>query len=206
MTYSKVPQSMEEHTASSHAITIQTPAIKIIAEVLTAIAVVWILVSIAGGDWVVVQFQYQADLVWQWGLWHTCNTIAPETVVCVETEWLTVCLIFCMVALLLTLTATCCGVLGLKLGTDDRNNIFYTIAGSIMSFVALLELIVVIIFPVKFGANIQMVETVQRWDFDWTYGFAWGGLIFSLGAAIFFFLPVKEHEPVETKYYTKEYS
>ena len=47
----------------------------------------------------------------------------------------------------------------------------------------------VIIFPVKFGDNIVNSETVRRWDFDWTYGFAWGALIFSVGATIFFFLP-----------------
>lgn len=49
---------------------------------------------------------------------------------------------------------------------------------------------VVIIFPVKFGDDIIVhSDTVKRWDFDWTYGFAWGALIFSVGASVFFLLP-----------------
>ena len=48
---------------------------------------------------------------------------------------------------------------------------------------------VVVIFPVKFGDDIVNSETVMRWDFDWTYGFAWGAFIFSAGAAVFFLLP-----------------
>ena len=50
---------------------------------------------------------------------------------------------------------------------------------------------VVVIFPVKFGQDIRYAEAVRRWDFDWAYGFAWGGLIFSIGAAVSFVLPMK---------------
>ena len=53
---------------------------------------------------------------------------------------------------------------------------------------------VVIIFPVKFSDNIVNSELVMRWDYDWTYGFAWGAFIFSAGAAVFFLLPNGDKE------------
>lgn len=61
----------------------------------------------------------------------------------------------------------------------------------ILFLTAILEFVVVVTFPVKFGQDIIMVEAVRRWEFDWAYGFAWGGLVFSVGAAIFFLLPNK---------------
>ena len=72
-----------------------------------------------------------------------------------------------------------------------------------VSVSAFLELLVVIIFPIKFGENISQSHLVRRWDFDWTYGFAWGGVIFSIGAAVFFLLPVKSEEEVTTFYGTE---
>ena len=58
----------------------------------------------------------------------------------------------------------------------------------------------VVIFPVKFGDDILNSDTVRRWDFDWTYGFAWGAFIFSIGAALFFFLPDGKKEENENSY------
>ena len=68
---------------------------------------------------------------------------------------------------------------------------------------AVLELLVVIIFPVKFGEDISLSHLVRRWDFDWTYGFAWGGVIFSIGAVVFFLLPIKSETEVTTFYSTR---
>ena len=67
---------------------------------------------------------------------------------------------------------------------------------------------VVIIFPVKFGDDIINSETVKRWDFDWTYGFAWGAFIFSVGAVVFFFLPggCKQETAISTTSYSPDFS
>ncbi|XP_045172949.1 transmembrane protein 47-like [Mercenaria mercenaria] len=168
-------------------VTVITP-VKIIAEVLSVITVVWLIVSVAGEGWVVVRFLYFEDRTWTWGLWRTCNKLEEAFSVCIKEEWLTVCLVFSIMALILSLAATVCGVLGMR-DTESRRNIFYTVAAGFLSVVALLEFMVVVIFPVKFGEDIKKAEAVRRWDFDWAYGFAWGGLLFSIGAAVFFVIP-----------------
>ena len=44
----------------------------------------WLIVSIAGPEWVDVKFKYQKDKTWNWGIWRTCNTIDGEEKVCME--------------------------------------------------------------------------------------------------------------------------
>ncbi|XP_060573723.1 transmembrane protein 47-like [Ruditapes philippinarum] len=166
-----------------------TPA-KIVAEVLCVITVVWLLVAVAGEGWVVVRFLYFEDQTWTWGLWKTCNRLEDVLIICVNEDWITVCLVFSIIALILSMAASVCGLLGMR-DPDNKPNIFYKVAAGFLSVVALLEFMVVVIFPVKFGQDIRYAEAVRRWDFDWAYGFAWGGLIFSIGAAISFVMPMK---------------
>ncbi|KAL4224050.1 hypothetical protein ACF0H5_017507 [Mactra antiquata] len=163
--------------------------VKIIAEILSIIAVIWLIVSIAGKGWVVVRFLYY-DEYWIWGLWKTCNYLQGRISVCIQEEWITVCLVLSIMALIFSVAGAVCGILGIR-DTVLKTNIFYTVAAGFLIVVAILEFVVVVTFPVKFGQDIIMVESVRRWEFDWAYGFAWGGLVFSIGAAVFFLLPNK---------------
>jgi len=58
-----------------------------------------------------------------------------------------------------------------------------------LSFSVFIEFVVVVTYPVKFRHNIiHFTEVVRRWDFDWSYAFAWGGIIFSISSALFYCL------------------
>lgn len=60
------------------------PYIQTIAVVLSVVAVVWLIVSIAGEGWVIVRFLYFEDQTWTWGLWNTCNKLEEAFTVCIK--------------------------------------------------------------------------------------------------------------------------
>lgn len=181
--------------------------VKIIALALNIIAVIWLVVSIAGDSWVVVRFLYFEGKSWTWGLWKTCNKLDDGFNVCIKEDWITVCLVFSMMSLILSMAGTVCAFLGMR-DSGTKTNVFYKLASGFLGVVAFLEFMVVVIFPVKFGHDITVVEAVRKWDFDWAYGFAWGGFIFSVGAALFYILPINcllvKIKEVDKKY-SKDY-
>ncbi|KAL3856426.1 hypothetical protein ACJMK2_011188 [Sinanodonta woodiana] len=178
---------------------IRVRPIKVIAEVLAVAAGVWIIISIAGPEWVDVKFHNHGDTTWNWGLWITCNEFEDGHTVCMESDWITVCLVFSIISFILSMAASICGILGLFVAASfHTKRMFYLLAGIVMFTMALLELMVAIIFPIKFGEDILGASNVKRWDFDWTYGFAWGSFIFGVGSAGFFLLPSERRENPRT--------
>ncbi|XP_052801503.1 transmembrane protein 47-like [Mya arenaria] len=167
--------------------------IKVIAVLLSVIAVVWLVTSVAGERWVKVTSRYHEGRTWDWGLWNTCHELQEDVRVCVNEDWLTACLVFGIMSVVFCVAGTICGGLGVRFcGSDSRKtDAFYKAAAGFLGTVALLEFLVVVIFPVKFGEDIQKSDQIKRWDFDWAYGFAWGGLIFSIGASLCYLVPGK---------------
>ena len=62
-------------------------------------------------------------------------------------------------------------------------------------FSVICDLLALIIYPVMFNQDILRLGygpyweyRLKRWDFDWTYGFGWGGFIFAVPAVIFFLI------------------
>ncbi|XP_069135294.1 p53 apoptosis effector related to PMP-22-like [Argopecten irradians] len=169
--------------------------IKLIAVIFSGITVILLISSIAGKEWVEVKFHHDNRQSITWGLWDICegNSCSSNT-----TDWVKVCATFSIVSLLFSVVVVGCGILGLCSLDIPRRKLFYIIAGGIVTLVALSDLLSLIIFPIKFRESIQTFINVKRWDFDWTYGFGWGGFIFSVAAAVFFFLPIDDND-METK-------
>lgn len=61
------------------------------------------------------------------------------------------------------------------------------------------EAISLIGFPVGFYLTLQSYG-IRNWEFDWSYGVAWGALLFSCGAFLLLICD-KEHDEVYYKVY-----
>ncbi len=61
----------------------------------------------------------------------------------------------------------------------------------------LLELIGLVVFPVKFYLEMKTWGR-ESWEFDWSYGVAWGAGLFAFGAALLLICD-KEHEEIYYK-------
>ena len=159
--------------------------LKLIAVIFSGITLLLLLVAVAEQEWVEVKFHDEKHLS-RWGLWTLCTKADCNSL---DYEWIKVSAAFVLISVILTLAGIICGILGLRMGTQYKNRLWYLSAGVIMGCVALSDILALIIYPVKFKEEIMIFEGVRRWDFDWTYGFGWGAFIFSAAAAIFFFIP-----------------
>jgi hypothetical protein len=68
----------------------------------------------------------------------------------------------------------------------------------------LLNLISLLTFPVCFYLEMKSLERTS-WEFDWSYGMAWGSTLFAFGASLLLICD-KEHEEIyykEKVIYTK---
>ncbi|XP_046570136.1 uncharacterized protein LOC124278479 [Haliotis rubra] len=182
--------------------------IKLLAVIFTGIALLLLIISIAAADWVDVKFTTVKDGWRSWGLWEECYEITSSLRACVKKD----------------LDVSMCSVDGSGLDWSSRS-FRPRICGlcthkrliSITGFkelmvlyclvAAVFILISVIIFPVKFSEDIMNAHRgdMERWDIDWTYGVAFGGLLFLLGAAIFFFLKQENQEVSREKTSMPEY-
>lgn len=61
----------------------------------------------------------------------------------------------------------------------------------------LLELVSLIVFPVCFYVEMKNFG-YRNWEFDWSYGVAWGATLFAFGASLLLICD-KEHEEVYFK-------
>ena len=64
-------------------------------------------------------------------------------------------------------------------------------------FPVLLDLIALLTFPICFYLEMKTLDRLQ-WDFDWSYGMAWGSTLFTFGAALLLICD-KEHEEIYYK-------
>ncbi len=82
------------------------------------------------------------------------------------------------------------------INASDTNSITYHYTKCCYLSV-LLELACLVIFPVCF--YVEMKEWGNRdWEFDWSYGVAWGATLFTFGASLLLICD-KEHEEVYYK-------
>lgn len=61
----------------------------------------------------------------------------------------------------------------------------------------LCELVSLVVFPVMFFFEMGNYG-VRSWEFDWSYGVAWGAMLFAFGASLMLICD-KEHEEVYYK-------
>jgi hypothetical protein len=102
-----------------------------------------------------------------------------------------------IIAGLITLAAIVLNVLGLSSKDFHRKYLYYKIATYLALIAVLLELVSLVVFPVCF--YLEMQQWGQRdWEFDWSYGVAWGATLFTFGASLLLICD-KEHEEIYYK-------
>jgi hypothetical protein len=64
-------------------------------------------------------------------------------------------------------------------------------------FAVLLNLISLLTYPICFYVEMKTLERTS-WEFDWSYGMAWGSTLFTFGASLLLICD-KEHEEIYYK-------
>nr|XP_022344887.1 uncharacterized protein LOC111137631 isoform X5 [Crassostrea virginica] len=101
---------------------------KMIGEVFTGVAGVFLIITAVGQDWVEVQF-FRTSHVITWGLWDICvgGVCLPDS------GWLEICRGMLLLAVLLSLTAFVCGVVGLCVHSHCSKRVWFLLAGALLS-------------------------------------------------------------------------
>jgi len=165
---------------------------KLLALLLSTVSVVMTIISLAGPDWVSVQ-SYTGEFK-SWGLWWDCWKAKGSFQICINADWLAACAALVFMALISALMATGVGAWGMK--AKQRRP--YVIAGLLCGLSSILQIITLVIYPVKFTSEVRDNTSTRQetasFHFDWTYGVAWGAVIFLIGSAISFFLRLRDEE------------
>lgn len=171
---------------------------KIMGEVFSGVAGVFLIIASVGQDWVEVQF-FRTTHVITWGLWDICvgGLCLPDS------GWLEICRGLILLAVLLSLGAFLCGLVGLCIHSHCSKRAWFILAGALMSLVAVLDLLTLILYPAMFNSDIVHLQTdshwtytLKTWNFDWTYGFGWGAFIFTAASSLFFILPLDDKKTI----------
>lgn len=129
-----------------------------------------------------------------------------------DASYITAVAVLLLIGLVATLIAFIGNILGLKSNDLHRKHVFYKIATYLALFTGLskffvqfyisifpvlLELVSLIVFPVCFFLRMDNYGR-RNWEFDWSYGIAWGSMLFTFGASLLLICD-KEHEEVYYK-------
>ncbi|VBB25647.1 unnamed protein product [Acanthocheilonema viteae] len=104
---------------------------------------------------------------------------------------------FLITAAVLTFFAFFLNIFGLRAQDLHRKYVFYKFATYISLLGVFLELVSLIVFPVCFYVEMKNFG-YRNWEFDWSYGVAWGATLFAFGASLLLICD-KEHEEVYFK-------
>nr|XP_034337159.1 uncharacterized protein LOC105321518 isoform X4 [Crassostrea gigas] len=105
--------------------------LQIMGEVFSGVAGVFLIIASVGQDWVEVQF-FRTTHVITWGLWDICvgGLCLPDS------GWLEICRGLILLAVLLSLGAFLCGLVGLCIHSHCSKRAWFILAGALMSLVA----------------------------------------------------------------------
>ena len=109
----------------------------------------------------------------------------------------TIVAVLMLIAAASTLFALLVNALGLKSDDLHRKFIFYKIATYFSLLSVFCELSSLVGFPIVFFFSMNEYG-VRNWEFDWSYGVAWGAMLFAFGASLLLICD-KEHEEVYHK-------
>jgi len=100
-------------------------------------------------------------------------------------------------AAILTFIAALLNIFGLRSSDLHHKHLAYKLATYIALVAVLCELVSLVVFPASFYT--EMSNFGQReWEFDWSYGVAWGATLFTFGASLLLICD-KEHEEIYYK-------
>ncbi|MCP9261825.1 Transmembrane protein 47 [Dirofilaria immitis] len=104
---------------------------------------------------------------------------------------------FLITAAILTFFTFFLNIFGLRTQDLHWKYVFYKFATYISLLGVFLELVSLIVFPVCFYVEMKNFG-YRNWEFDWSYGVAWGATLFAFGASLLLICD-KEHEEVYFK-------
>ncbi|VDM99154.1 unnamed protein product [Thelazia callipaeda] len=116
---------------------------------------------------------------------------------CLFSAYIRVVAALLIIAAVLTVFAFVLNVIGLRLQDLHCKYIFYKFATYLSLLGVFLELVSLIVFPVCFYVEMKNFG-YRNWEFDWSYGVAWGATLFTFGASLLLICD-KEHEEVYFK-------
>ncbi|KAI6197349.1 hypothetical protein M3Y94_01213400 [Aphelenchoides besseyi] len=195
---------MPAQTTTIETVTVVRP-LKVIAVICLSVSLILLIVCLSTNYWLKTQHFHT-------GLFQECvvddirakaNPIpnAPEPGHCKSPDRNPVYVLAVAILLIISTVATFFGVifniLGLKSNDLHRKYLFYKIATYLSLFSVLCELTSLIVFPVCFFFTMHSYG-VRNWDFDWSYGVAWGSMLFGFGASLLLICD-KEHDEVYYK-------
>jgi len=102
-----------------------------------------------------------------------------------------------IIAAVTTFCALISNLLGLKSNDLHRKYIFYKTSTYLALLSVLLELSALIVFPVCFFFTMHFYG-IRNWDFDWSFGLAWGAMLFTFGGSLLLICD-KEHDEIYYK-------
>jgi len=102
-----------------------------------------------------------------------------------------------VIAGIVTVIAIIMTILGLTTQNPNRKYLFYRVAMYLALIAVLFELIGLVVFPVCFYMELKDWGTLP-WEFDWSYGVAWGAALFAFGSSLLLICD-KEHEEIYYK-------
>ncbi|XP_068087765.1 p53 apoptosis effector related to PMP-22 [Hyperolius riggenbachi] len=170
------------------------PRCKWILPLLLLCAIIFDIIALAGQGWVETESGKEYA-----SLWYKCMTSTNACTSIMDYSWgkataalLIIGFIILILCFLLSFVALCVPRIPLL-----------RIIGFLLFVAVILQIIALVIYPVKFTADLAM--SLESYLYSWTYGFGWGSTIIMFGCGVFFCcLPNFEDEllgNVKTKYF-----
>jgi hypothetical protein len=184
-------------TTTVETVTIIRP-LKVISLVCLIISLILLIICISTDYWL-----RTTDNSFRKGLFNECrvNSFATNRneVKCDSSSRAYVYIVAGLLILsaVVTLLAFVANLLGLKSNDLHRKYVFYKAATYMALLCVVCELISLVVFPVCFFFEMNSYG-VRNWEFDWSYGIAWGAMLFAFGASLMLICD-KEHEEVYYK-------
>ncbi|CAG5125853.1 unnamed protein product [Candidula unifasciata] len=168
-----VARDSKAPTVSIETVLVVRP-IKVIGVLFGVVAVLLLSLSLAATAWL------HADGARE-GLWERCtyNQTVPDWVDCGQAlprDWVTICQSLCLVSLIVCVIAIVVASIGLRTANFQAKYRLYW-GGLVCFFIAaLIEIISLVIFPIKFLDEIENREQAH-WSFGWAYIVGWVGAV-----------------------------
>ncbi|KAK0395760.1 hypothetical protein QR680_001415 [Steinernema hermaphroditum] len=195
---------MAAQTTTIETVTVVRP-LKVIALICMVVALALLIVSLATTNWLSSD-SLKIGLFWECGVESArarLNPVsnAPKPGQCQEhsrdASYIIAVIVLLIIACVATFFGIIMNVLGLRGNDLHKKYIFYKATTCLIIFAVFLELTSLIIFPVCFYVR-RNDYGVRNWDFDWSYGIAWGATVFSFAASLLMICD-KEHEDIYYK-------
>ncbi|KAK0148391.1 Transmembrane protein 47 [Merluccius polli] len=136
--------------------------------------------------WVTADDQYQLSL-WE-ACWKPASNDQWQCTSTLDSDWQVATLALLLGGGALVLMSFLVALVAVCIGTRRR---FYTPVAVMLFAAVVLQACCLVLYPIKF---IESISLRIYHEFNWGYGLAWGGTIFSFGGGVLYCLNPKNYE------------